>query len=153
VENPLSLISRVKYPHYFFPPFFMKSVNTVTLLGNVTRDVELKTIPSGRAVATFGLATNRVWKNPQGERQSSAEFHNIVCWGRLAEFAAQYIKKGKPLMVSGHLKTGSWEAEGAKHFRTEIVAEDVVLLGSKEQEAKVEYPEKAAEAEGEEVVA
>jgi single-strand DNA-binding protein len=111
----------------------MKSVNKVTLLGNVTRDPETKTTPTGQTVTTFGLATNRVWKDQAGEKQSLAEYHNVVCWSGLAEFCAQYVHKGKPLYVEGYLKTRSWEnAEGAKVFRTEIVLDDVVLLGSKE---------------------
>jgi single-strand DNA-binding protein len=129
----------------------MKSVNTVTLLGHVTRDPESKSIANGRMVCTFGLATNRAWKTKQGEKQSVPEFHNIVCFGSLAELCAQYVKKGKPLHVQGRLKTRDWEAEGAKHFRTEIVAEDISFLGAKEQEATVEYPQKEEEAEEAEV--
>lgn len=108
----------------------MKSVNRVTLLGNVTRDPELKATAAGQSVCTFGIATNRVWKDGQGQKQSLAEFHNIVVWGALAEFCHQHVRKGKPLYVEGYLKTRSWENDaGAKNFRTEIVAENVVLLG------------------------
>jgi len=112
----------------------MKSVNKVMLLGNVTRDPELKATTGGQSVCTFGLATNRMWKDPKGEKQSLAEFHNIVAWGNLAEFCHQYVKKGKPLYVEGYLKTRSWDGpEGAKIFRTEIVAENVILLGPREE--------------------
>lgn len=111
----------------------MKSVNRVTLLGNVTRDPELKATTSGQSVCTFGLATNRVWRNATGEKQSLAEFHNLVAWGGLAEFCAQNIRKGKPLFVEGYLKTRSWDGpEGAKIFRTEIVVENIVLLGPRD---------------------
>jgi single-strand DNA-binding protein len=111
----------------------MKSVNKVTLLGNVTRDPELKTTNTGQFVCTFGLATNRVWKDHNGEKQSLAEYHNLVCWGGLAEFSGQNIKKGKPLYVEGYLKTRSWDSpEGAKIFRTEIVVENLILLGAKD---------------------
>ncbi len=111
----------------------MKSVNKVMLLGNVTRDPELKATTVGQSVCTFGLATNRVWRDPKGEKQSLAEFHNIVAWGGLAEFSHQYVKKGKPLYLEGYLKTRSWDGpEGAKIFRTEIVAENVILLGPRE---------------------
>jgi len=111
----------------------MKSVNRVTLLGNVTRDPEFKQTTGGQAVCTFGLATNRTWKDPKGERQSLAEFHNIVAWGGLAEFCNQYIKKGKPLYLEGYLKTRSWDGPaGSKIFRTEIVAENVILVGPRE---------------------
>lgn len=112
----------------------MKSVNKVTLLGNVTRDPDLKALVGGQSVCTFGLATNRVWKDPKGERQSLPEFHNIVAWGALAEFCNQYVRKGKPLYIEGYLKTRSWDGpEGAKIFRTEIVAENVILLGPREE--------------------
>lgn len=127
--------------------FFMKSVNKVCLLGNVTRDPELKATQGGRSVASFGLATNRVWRDAKGEKQSLPEYHNIVVWGGLAEFSAQYIKKGKPLYVEGYLKTRSWEnAEGAKLFRTEIVVDNVVLLGSRDPaEAHIDHAEEALE--------
>ncbi len=111
----------------------MKSVNKVMLLGNVTRDPELKATANGQSVCTFGLATNRVWKDQGGEKQSLAEYHNLVAWGGLADFAAQNVKKGKPLFIEGYLKTRSWDsAEGAKIFRTEIVIENLVLIGPRE---------------------
>ncbi|MEI8229865.1 MAG: single-stranded DNA-binding protein [Candidatus Peregrinibacteria bacterium] len=110
----------------------MKSVNSVTLLGNVTRDPELKATPGGQSVCTFGLATNRTWRDGAGEKQSLAEFHNLVAWGSLAEFCGQTVKKGKPIYIEGYLKTRSWETpEGAKIFRTEIVVENIILLGAK----------------------
>jgi single-strand DNA-binding protein len=118
----------------------MKSVNSVTLLGHVTRDPESKATANGGIICTFGLATNRVWKDKEGMRQSVPEFHSIVCFGRLAELCVNYVRAGKPLYVEGSLKTRSWEADGAKHFRTEVVAQDITLLGAKEQEASVEYP-------------
>ncbi len=111
----------------------MKSVNKVTLLGNVTRDPELKATANGQSICTFGLATNRVWKDPNGVKQSLPEYHNIVAWGGLAEFCNQYVKKSKPLYIEGYLKTRSWDGpEGSKIFRTEIVAENVILLGARE---------------------
>ncbi len=110
----------------------MKSVNTVTLLGNVTRDAELKQTQTGQSVCTFGLATNRVWKDKSGEKQSLAEFHNIVVWGNLADICGSYVKKGKPLYAEGYLKTRTWEDDKKqKHYKTEIVAQNVVLLGSR----------------------
>lgn len=111
----------------------MKSVNKVMLLGNVTRDPELKATANGQSVCTFGLATNRVWKDQSGEKQSLAEYHNLVAWGGLADFVGQNVKKGKPLFIEGYLKTRSWDsAEGAKIFRTEIVIENLVLLGPRD---------------------
>lgn len=114
------------------PLISMKSVNKVMLLGNITRDPELKSTTNGQAVCTFGLATNRVWKDSTGDKQSLPEYHNLVAWGGLAEFCAENIKKGKPLFIEGYLKTRSWDsAEGTKIFRTEVVVENIVLLGPK----------------------
>ena len=130
----------------------MKSVNMVTLLGNVTRDPEVKSTPSGQTVCTFGLATNRVWKDAKGEKQESAEFHNIVAWAGLADLCKQYVKKGKPLYVRGYLKTHNWEdAQKTKHYMTEVIMQDMVLLGSKSAaangaEASTEEEEVAEEA-------
>lgn len=110
----------------------MKSVNTVTLLGNVTHTPELKKPAEGQTVCTFGLATNRVWKDAQGEKQTQAEFHNIVAWGKLGELCGEFVKKGKPLYVRGHLKTGTWKNDqGVTMHRTEVVMDDMVLLGPK----------------------
>jgi single-strand DNA-binding protein len=111
----------------------MKSVNTVTLLGNVARDPELKSTKGKESVCTFGLATNRVWKDSAGQKQSLPEFHSIVAWGPLAEFCAEYVQKGNPLFVQGYLKTTAWEGkEGETFFRTEVVLEDIVLLGKRQ---------------------
>ena len=108
----------------------MKSVNRVTLLGNVTRDPQLKATQSGQSVVTFGLATNRVWKDPAGEKQSLPEYHNLVAWGKLAEFISQNVTKGKPLYIEGYLKTRNWDnPEGVKIFRTEVVIENIILVG------------------------
>jgi len=110
----------------------MKSVNKVILLGNVTRDPQLKQTTGGQTVVTFGLATNRVWKDATGEKQSLPEYHNLVAWGKLAEFIAENVSKGKPLFIEGYLKTRSWDSpEGAKIFRTEVVVENIVLVGPK----------------------
>jgi single-strand DNA-binding protein len=125
----------------------MKSINRATLLGNVTRDPELKSTAGGQTVCTFGLATNRVWKDASGNRQSLAEFHNIVAWGGLADFCAEYVRKGKPLYVDGYLKTRSWDGDGgAKFHRTEIVVENVVLLGSRDDGAQPQDDDEPADA-------
>lgn len=111
----------------------MKSVNKVILLGNVTRNPELKNTTNGQSVCTFGLATNRVWRDSTGDKQSLPEYHNLVSWGGLAEFCAQNVKKGKPLYIEGYLKTRSWDSpEGTKIFRTEVVMENIVLLGPRD---------------------
>jgi single-strand DNA-binding protein len=126
----------------------MKSVNTVTLLGHVTRDPEVKKTPADQTVCTFGLATNRVWKDAKGDRQEAAEFHNLVAWGKLGEFCGRYVKKGKPLFVTGHLKTHSWEnPQKVKLYMTEVIVDDVVLLGAKDKSPETEHaaePETAA---------
>lgn len=119
----------------------MKSVNKVTLLGNVTRDPEIKSTTGGQTVTTFGLATNRVWRDSDGEKKSLPEYHNLVAWGGLAEFTGQYVKKGKPLFIEGYLKTRSWDSpEGTKIFRTEVVVENIILLGPKDGDADSMVP-------------
>jgi len=95
----------------------------VFLIGNLTRDPEAKALPSGISVTSFSLATNRVWKDKNGQRQESADYHNIVVFGRQAETAAQYLKKGAMIMVEGRLQTRAWEADGKKNYRTEIIAD------------------------------
>ncbi|HEX8946800.1 MAG TPA: single-stranded DNA-binding protein [Candidatus Paceibacterota bacterium] len=99
-------------------------LNKVLLYGNLTRDPELRALPSGQQVATFGLATNRVYKDKEGRKQEATEFHNIVAFGRQAELIGQYMKKGRPLFVEGRLQTRSWEADGRKNYRTEIVIDN-----------------------------
>ncbi len=100
-------------------------LNKALIIGNLTRDPELKSLPSGIQVATFGVATNRVWKDRDGAKQESTEFHNIVVFGRQAETAAQYLKKGNSVLIEGRLQTRSWDQDGQKKYRTEIVADRV----------------------------
>ena len=100
-------------------------LNKAIIIGNLTRDPELKSLPSGVKVCTFSLATNRVWKDKNGVRQESADYHNIVVFGRQAETVAQYMKKGSSLLVEGRIQTRSWEdnSTGEKKYRTEVVAD------------------------------
>jgi len=105
-------------------------LNKVFIVGNLTRDPELKSLPSGVQVASFSLATNRVWKDKEGQKQEDVEYHNIVVFGRQAETTAQYLKKGSSALVEGRLQTRSWEADGQKKYRTEIIA-DRVQFGSR----------------------
>ena len=101
-------------------------LNKAFIIGNLTRDPELKALPSGSKVASFGLATNRTYKDKDGNRQDSAEFHNIVAFGRLGELCAQYLKKGAQAFVEGRIQTRSWDApDGSKKYRTEVIAENV----------------------------
>jgi single-strand DNA-binding protein len=98
-------------------------LNKVQLYGNLTRDPEVKALPSGQQVANFGIATNRSFKDKQGARQEQTEFHNVVAFGRTAEVIGQYMKKGRPIYVEGRIQTRSWDKDGAKQYRTEIVVE------------------------------
>jgi len=101
------------------------NLNKVLLFGNLTRDPELKSLPSGQGVVNFGLATNRTWKDPQGQKKEQAEFHNIVAFGKLAEVINQYARKGSSMLVEGRIQTRSWDAQdGTKRSRTEIVVEN-----------------------------
>ena len=101
-------------------------LNKAFLYGNLTRDPELKALPSGQQLASFGLATNRTYKDKNGQKQEVTEFHNIVAFGRPAELIAQYMKKGRPLFVEGRIQTRSWEDKesGKKNYRTEIVVDN-----------------------------
>ena len=105
-------------------------INKVILFGNLTRDPELKALPGGSQVTSFSLATNRVFKKPDGTKQEVTDFHNIVVFGRQAETAAQYLKKGSPAYIEGRLQTRSWDSEKGKQYRTEVVA-DIVQFGPK----------------------
>ena len=101
-------------------------LNRVFLYGNLTRDPELKALPSGSSVTNFGLATNRTYKDKSGAKQEATEFHNVVAFGRTAEVIAQYCKKGRPIFVEGRIQTRSWEGkeDGKKQYRTEIVVDN-----------------------------
>lgn len=105
------------------------------LIGNITRDPELRSTPSGQSVASFGLATNRVWKDPSsGERKSAAEFHNIVAWRKLAEICGQYLRKGSKVYVEGRLQTRNWQGQdGNKRYMTEVIMENMIMLDRKPQ--------------------
>jgi single-strand DNA-binding protein len=100
-------------------------LNKAIIIGNLTRDPELKSLPSGIKVCSFSVATNRVWKDKNGARQESADYHNVVVFGRQAETVAQYMKKGSSILVEGRMQTRSWEdkTSGEKKYRTEIIAD------------------------------
>jgi single-strand DNA-binding protein len=110
-----------------------KSVNKVILVGNLGKDPEVKYTPSGVPVAKFSLATNERYKDKAGEWQDRTEWHNIVAWQRLAEIVGEYVKKGSKVYIEGRLQTSSWEDKqsGEKKYRTEIIAQDLVLLGGR----------------------
>jgi single-strand DNA-binding protein len=113
----------------------MAGINRVMLIGNVGRDAEVRYTQSGQAVASFSLATSEVYSDKtSGERQERVEWHNIVAWGRQAEIAGQYVKKGRQVYVEGRLQTRDWvDPQGVKHYKTEIVARNFQLLGRRDE--------------------
>lgn len=100
-------------------------LNKAMVYGNLTRDPEMRSLPSGIQVCSFSIATNRVYKDRDGKKQEQADFHNVVVFGRQAEIAGQYLKKGSSAFVEGRLQTRSWDKDGAKQYRTEIVADRI----------------------------
>jgi single-strand DNA-binding protein len=112
-----------------------RSLNKVTLIGNLTRDPEMRYTPQGTAVCTFGLATNRQWTTESGEKKEDAEFHNLVAWNKLAEICTQLLKKGRKIYAEGRLSTRSWQGtDGTQKQRTEIVITDMIILDKKGDE-------------------
>jgi len=104
------------------------NLNKVILAGRLTRDPEMRNLPSGQQVASFGLATTRFYNNKEGQKQQQTEFHNIVLFGRMAEIAGQYLKKGGLVLIEGRIQTRSWsDADGQKKYKTEIVGEKLQL--------------------------
>ena len=111
-----------------------RSLNKVILIGNLTRDPELRYTPSGTAVCTFGLATNRSWTTQSGEVKEDTEFHRIVAWNKLGELCSQLLSKGRKVYVEGRLSTRTWTAQdNTQKTTTEIVIEDMIILDSKRQ--------------------
>lgn len=139
------------------------NLNKVFLIGNLTRDPEMRALPSGVSVVSFGLATNRVFKDKSGARQKDAQFHNIVAFGKQAEIAKQYLSKGSSVLIEGRIQTRSWDApDGTKRSKTEIVTERLQLgprrngpapsapekqPAQAEQIETIEYPEEEANSE------
>ena len=105
-----------------------RSLNQVTLMGNLTRDPELRQTPTGQNVTSFSLALNRSYKDASGEWQEATDYIDIVCWGPLAERVAQYMSKGRRCLVQGRLQSRSWEQDGAKRSKVEVLANDVTFL-------------------------
>ncbi len=117
-----------------------RSLNKVMLIGNLTRDPELRYTPSGAAVCSFGLATNRSWTTEGGERKEETEFHRIVSWNKLAELCSQLLAKGKKVFVEGRLQTRSWQGQdGTQRTSTEIVIDDMIILESRRMSGEGEY--------------
>ena len=115
-------------------------INQATVFGNLTRDPELKVLPSGQSVTTFSIATNRKYKDKDGNDQEAVEYHNIVCWGKTAENVAKYMTKGSSIYVQGYLQTRSWETDGHKNYRTEINATTVQFGPKREGSGQTSSP-------------
>ena len=116
------------------------NLNKAFILGNLTRDPDVRALPSGQNVVNFAIATNRVWNDKAGARQEDVQFHNVVVFGRMADTCAKYLSKGKMVLIEGRIQTRSWDAQdGTKKYRTEIVAEAVQLgprLAGQSQQAE-----------------
>jgi single-strand DNA-binding protein len=129
------------------------NLNKAFVLGNITRDPELKTTPSGQSVCSFSVATNRSWTDKaSGKKQEAVEFHNIVAWGKTGELVSTYMKKGSQILVEGRLQTRSWDDKktGSKRYSTEIVAENI-QFGAKPRSDQDERPAAAPQDGGEEI--
>ena len=129
-----------------------RSLNRAQLIGNLTRDPELRYTPSGAAVCSFSIATNRSWTTDSGEKKDDTEFHRIVAWNKLAELCSQFLKKGSKAFVEGRLSTRSWNAQdGSQRSATEIIISDMIVLDGRrstveepeEVEAETKKPEKS----------
>lgn len=128
-------------------------INKAIIIGKITKDIELKSLPSGTSVASFSVATNESYKDKDGNKQEKAEFHNIVVFGKQAENVSHYMKKGSEIYVEGKIQTRSWEQDGVKKYRTEIVANNIQFGYSPKNESQsnteqatpsdepIEYPE------------
>jgi single-strand DNA-binding protein len=111
------------------------SLNRAQIIGNLTKDPEVRQTPTGTLVASFTVATNHTWRDQNGNKQEKAEFHNIVAWGKLAEICQSYLKKGKKIFIEGRIQTRDWEGDdGIKRYKTEIIAENMIMLGGREGE-------------------
>jgi len=108
------------------------SLNRVQLIGNLTRDPEVRQIPGGQTVATLSIATNFSWVDQSGQKQDKAEYHTVVAWRKLADICGQYLRKGSKIFMEGRLQTRDWEGEdGVKRYKTEIVADNMIMLDRK----------------------
>lgn len=105
------------------------NLNRAMIIGNLTRDPEVKTTTTGQSVCTLGVATNRTWTDAKGQKQEDVEFHSVVVWGKLAEICGQYLSKGRKVYLEGRLKTREWQGQdGVKKQKTEIIAENMIML-------------------------
>ncbi len=117
----------------------MASVNKVILVGNLGRDPEVRYMPNGEAVCNFSIATTENWKDKSGVKQEKTEWHNIVMYRRLAEIAGEYLKKGRPVYIEGRLQTRKWEKDGVTRYSTEIVGDQMQMLGGRNDSGGASY--------------
>ena len=111
-----------------------RGLNKVMIIGRLGRDPEMRYTPSGRPVTTFSVGTNRSWNTANGERRTETEWFNVVAWSSLAEICKQHLRKGQTVYIEGRLQTRGWEdPDGKKHYRTEIVANEMIMLGDKRE--------------------
>ena len=129
----------------------MLNLNRAQILGNLTRDPEMRFTPNGQAVSNFAVATNRRWKNQDGTDGEATEYHDVVIWGKMAENVSPMMKKGGPVFVEGRLQTRSWEGQdGNKRYKTEIVADNVIILNSRSGATGTWSPDKKVDNASEE---
>lgn len=124
-----------------------RSFNQVILMGNLTRDPELRQIPSGQSVCSFSLALNRSYKDSSGEWQEATDYIDVVAWGPLGERVAQYVTKGRPVLVNGRLQSRSWEQDGQKRSKVEVNAQDVTFLGGRGEGGSFDQTSSSSSAE------
>jgi len=119
------------------------NLNKAMIIGNLTRDPESRTTPSGQTVTNFAVATNFTWTDQSGQKQEKAEFHNVVAWRKLAEIAAQYLKKGSKVYIEGRMQTRSWDdaATNTKKYRTEIIADNMIMLDKADGSSRAAAPQ------------
>lgn len=117
-----------------------RGLNKVIIIGNVGREPEIRYTPSGRPVTSFSVATSRTWMTSEGERREDTEWFNVIAWGTLAEICKQHLGKGQQVYIEGRLQTRGWEDEqGKKHFRTELVANEMILLSDRRHPGEVDF--------------
>ncbi len=125
-----------------------RSLNKVMIIGHLGRDPEMRYTPSGRPVTTFTVATSRSWNTVDGERHTETEWFNIVAWGNLAEICKQYLTKGQQVYIEGRLQTRKWDdKEGNRHYTTEVVAQEMMMLGDRKDNNNQNHTEDANESE------
>jgi single-strand DNA-binding protein len=112
-------------------------LNKVQIIGRLTSDPEIRTTPTGKNLCSFGVATGFTWTDQSGQKKEQTEFHNVIAWGKLGDIIGQYMKKGRQIYIEGRLQTTSWDdkTSGQKRYKTEIIAENMIMLGSKPGES------------------